>query len=327
MRRLTRSTASVFGTALVAAGLLAGPATAQTWPSQPVKFMVGTPPGGLTDILARSLQEPLSKGLGQPVIVENKPGASGMIAAEQLAKAPKDGHTISMMFSSWSSMPAMGAKLNFDPGKDLAPVALIGQIPLLIAAHPSLPAKTLKELVDYAKANPGKLSYGTPGVGLAQHFSGELLKQKAGIDMVHVPYKGAAPVNQDLVGGQILVGIISPASALSLIEAGRIRPIAVTGAARVPSLPDVPTVAESGYPDYDVTEWYGIAAPAGVDPAVIARLNKEIVAYFSTDDRQAWRKTVTMQGGLGDPASFATFLKADMKLRSDIAAAAKITLD
>lgn len=299
------------------------PAAAQEWPTRPVRILVGAPPGGLTDILARMLQDPLTQAFGQPVVVENKPGGSGILAVETLVRERND-HQALIVVSSLASAPALGIRTPYDVARDVAPVTLIGRIPLLIAAHPSAGISNVQDLVRVAKARPGQLNYGTPGIGLAQHFSGELLKSMAGLDMVHVPYRGAGPVNNDLVGGQIPLAIVSPSSIKGFVDAGRARAVAVTGPTRLAMMPDVPTVAEAGVAGFAITEWYGVAMAAGAPPAAIARLNQTIRAFFSTPERTAWRDGVAMQGGLGTPQEFATFIREETAKLTEIARAANI---
>lgn len=305
------------------AGSFAAFAQDSSWPTRPIRILVGAPPGGLTDILARRIQDPLSAALGQPVTVENKPGAGGLIATTEMANST-DNHTISIIVSTHASSPALLPKMPFDPIKDVSPVVLLGRIPLAIAVNPSVKVTTLQELVAAAKAGPAKLNYGTPGNGLAQHFAGELLKLSAKIDMTHVPYRGAAPVINDLVGGQIQVGIVSPASIIPMMEAKRVNVIAVTGKKRLPRMPGVPTIAESGYPEFDVNEWYGVAAPATMPAPIVARINAEIVKIFATPERQAWLAEMTMQDGFGTPQDFADFVKAEIGRLGQIAKAANI---
>lgn len=303
--------------------VLTTPVAAQDWPSRPLRILVGAPPGGMTDILARMLQEPLAQALGQPVVVENRPGGSGIVAVETLVRERND-HQMLIVVSSLASTPALGIRTPYDAQRDVAPVTLIGRIPLLIAANPSANIGSIQDLIRVAKARPGRLDYGTPGVGLAQHFSGELLKSMAGIDIVHVPYRGAGPVNNDLIGGQIPLAIVSPASIKGFVDAGRARAVAVTGTARLSMFPNVPTVAESGIAGFEITEWYGVAMAAGAPPAAIARLNREVRAFFSTPERTAWRDSVAMQGGLGSPDEFGAFIRGETVKLTEIARAANI---
>lgn len=308
---------------LLASLIAVAPALAADWPVRPVKILVGFPPGGITDILARMLQEPLGQALGQPFVVENKPGGGGIAATETLVRERND-HQILIVVSSLSSAPAMKIPTAYDPVRDVAPVVLLGRIPLLIAANPSANIGTLEDLIRLAKQRPGTLSYGTPGVGLAQHFSGELLKFRASIDVVHVPYRGASPAINDLVGNQIPLAIVSPASVKSFVDTGRVRPIALTGTVRLPLMPNVPTVAESGLPGFEITEWYGVAMARDTAPAIVERLNAEIRKIFETPERKAWRESVALEGGLGTADEFKTFIAAEIRKLTEVAANANI---
>jgi tripartite-type tricarboxylate transporter receptor subunit TctC len=312
--------------AILAAAMLAmaTPAAAQEWPSRPLRLLVGAAPGGLTDILARRLQEPLSAALGQTVVVENRPGASGVIATETMVRS-NDGHTISMVVSTHASALAIQQRLSFDPVRDVAPVVLIGRIPLLIAVNPQVPATNLAESVALARGRAGNpLAYATPGIALAQHFTGESLALRAGITLTHVPYRGAAPAINDVVAGNVPIGIISPASAAPLVADNRLRAIALSGTDRIALLPGVPTVAEQGFPGFEVNEWYGVAAPAAQPAAQVARLNRAVVDIMTQPANRAWLDSMAMQGGLGSPADFAAFIQSEIARLTQVARAANI---
>jgi len=258
------------------APLLTTPAQAQSYPDRPIRLVIPFPPGGGTDIAARLVGEKLGAVLKQSVVPDNKPGANGVIASEFVARAAPDGYTLLVATgSSHAFAPALGVKLTFDPIKDFAPVALIGQFPTVLVVNPAVPAKTMREFVDYAKKNPGKINYGSAGNGSTNHFLGELVKQVAGIDMVHVPYKGSGPASADLLGGQIQVMVDSVAAAKGNIEAGKLRALGVTTTQRVAQLPDVPTLKEAGY-DIEYAGWVVIMAPAGTPGDVLAKLNGAI---------------------------------------------------
>jgi len=247
------------------------------WPQKPIRFIVSFPPGGSSDLVARALAPRLAERLGQPLLVENRPGAGGNIGVDLVAKAPPDGHTLGLAAAGALTInPSLYPGMPFDPQKDLAPVSLLAMIPIVIVAHPSLGANSLREMLELARARPGQISFGTTGAGSSMHLAGELLEMMASVRMVHVPYKGSAPAAADLAGGQLPLAIVDLTSALPHIRAGRIRALAVTGAARAVSAPEIPTVAESGLPGFDATGWFGAVAPAGVPPAVITRLNAEI---------------------------------------------------
>jgi len=254
---------------LLCLALLACPAMAQS-----VRFVVGFTPGGPSDILARALGAKLSETLGQPVVVENRPGAGGNLAAEVVAKSPPDGNTWLLGNNSiLATNQALYSHLGYDPVKDFAPVALVAIQPNILVVHPSVPAHSVKELIAYARANPGKLNYASTGAGVAAHLSAELFKAMAGVDMVHVPYKGAQPALTDVIAGQCQLMFATSASVIPYIKAGRLRALAVTTAQRSPSLPDLPTVAEAGVPGFESITWHGVVVPSATPPAMVERLN------------------------------------------------------
>jgi tripartite-type tricarboxylate transporter receptor subunit TctC len=252
-------------------------AQAQNWPERPIRLLVGFPPGGSTDLAARALGERLSATLGQPIVVENKPGASGNIAAEQVARSAPDGYTLFMAATSFATAPAFFDKLPWDPVKDFAPISLVATVPIIAVVHPSVPAKTPKELIAYSKANPGKLNMASPGATTLTRLSGEMFKQVAGIDWVTVHYKGGAPAMQDLLGGTAQIMFANISDVISQVKAGKLTAIAVTTPKRSAVVPDVPTLAESGYPDFSFATWQAVVGPAGLPREIVQRLNAEIV--------------------------------------------------
>jgi tripartite-type tricarboxylate transporter receptor subunit TctC len=258
--------------------LAAAPVHAQDWPSKPVHVVVPYPPGGGHDFTTRVVAQRLSEVLKQSFIVENRTGASGTIGTQYVAKSPADGYTFVVSSPAETVVgPFAGLKIPYDWEKDLAPVTVIGETPLAIAIHPSVPAKTIRELLDYAKHNPGKLSYGTPGSGSSMHFAGESLKALAGVFIVHIPYRGAAPAVSDLLGGQVPMGITGLPPVVGPHNAGKIRIVAVTSAKRSSALPDIPAMAElPGFAGYNFTNWQGIFMAAGSPPAAIERLAAEV---------------------------------------------------
>jgi tripartite-type tricarboxylate transporter receptor subunit TctC len=266
--------------------LAAAPALAQApFPSRPVTMVVGFAPGGGTDTVARILAKSVGEGLGQQVVVENKAGAGGNIATDFVAKAPADGHTILLgNVGSLTVAPHLVAKLPYDPLKDLAPITMAVVFSNVLVVHPSVPAGTLAEFVKLAREKPGTLTYGTSGIGGAGHLAGELLRIMAGIDIVHVPYKGGGPAVQGLLGGQVSAGFLTPVSAGPHLKAGKARALATTGPARDPFMAEVPTVAESGYAGYEATNWYAYVAPARTPRDVLERLNREIVRALGASD-------------------------------------------
>ncbi len=265
---------------LLAAFVLCGAtglAFAQAWPVKPIRIMVSYAPGGVTDIIARLIAQPLGDALGQSVLVENRPGASGVIGTEIVAKSPPDGYTLLMFVDGNSMLPVAVKGLRHDPVKSFAQVTLLGRGSLVLVAHPTFAPNTLKELIQYAKGNPGELSFATPGRSGPQHLAFESIKTLGGFRAQHIPYKGGGQAIVDVVAGQVKVGMLGMAPALPHIKAGKLKAIAVTGRERAPALPDVPTVAESGFPGFEVTQWQGLVAPAGTPAAVIGRLHTEIV--------------------------------------------------
>ena len=264
---------------LAAVALVATEAMAQTaFPTRPVTLIVGFAPGGGTDIAARIVAKQLAADLGQQVIVENRPGAGGNIATEVVARATPDGHTIALAsIGSLAVAPYLVAKLPYDPRRDLAPLTKGVSFANVLVVHPSVPATTIAEFVALARAKPGAIGYATSGIGSAGHLSGELFRQLAKIDIVHVPYKGGGPAMTDLLGGQVLASFASAPSALPHVKSGKIRALATTGATRSAFLPDVPTIAESGFPGYDSTNWYAFVAPGRIPRELVDRLNRDLV--------------------------------------------------
>ena len=264
---------------LLALSLVAfcGAANAQDYPTKPIKFVVPYPPGGGTDVVARIVNEPLATALGQPIVIDNRGGAAGNLGTDIVAKAPADGYTILFTLSSHTINPKLYEKLPFDVERDFVPVSLVALIPQIVVVNPSVPITNVKELIAYAKANPGKLNYASVGIGSPAHVAGELFKLKTGVDMVHVPYKGGGPAITDTIGGQVQLAIVSMPAALQHVKSGRLRAIAVASAKRSASAPDVPTIAEAGVPDYAVESWYGALAPARTPPAIVAKLNAAFV--------------------------------------------------
>ena len=269
-------------TAAIAASLLGLPLTAaaQAWPAKPVRMVIPFPAGGATDIIGRTIAQKLGAALGQQVVVDNKPGAGGTIGADMVAKAPADGYTILMATSSTHSIgPALNPKMPYDAFKDFAPVAHVANAPSVLVVGSSSPAATAQDLVKLLKANPGKYNFGSSGIGTYPHLAAEMFKWRAGgLFVVHIPYRGTGLVVTDLIAGQIAFLMDSIVSAQTHIAAGRVRPLAVSGSARSASLPTVPTFAEQGVPGMDFSNWFGVFAPAGTPPDIVARLNRELNA-------------------------------------------------
>ena len=264
-----------------------GPALAQDYPTKPVRLVVPNPPGGTTDILSRLVAEELTKTWPHPVVVEYKSGGAGYSGADFAAKSDPDGYTIIMQPASHATGPSIYKDLPYDPIADFAPVTLVASVPNVLIVNPDVPANSVEELIALAKSKPGELNFGSGGVGAITHLSGELFKQSTGVEMVHIPYAGSAPAITDLLGGQIEMMFENLPGAMGHIQAGRLRPLAVTSPERAVALPDVPTVAEAGVPGYEAVSWFGILAPAGTPEEIIDKLNTDIVAVIKKPEIQA----------------------------------------
>ena len=290
-------------------------AQADKWPVKPIRLVVPFAPGGSSEIIARSLAARLSKALGQQVYVENKPGGAGNVAMEDVKRAPGDGYTLILgHVGTLAVNPALfGTALPYDPVKDFVPVSMVASVPNVIAVNPDVPARTLADFVKLAKAQPGKLNYGSAGNGSAGHLAMEYFKMQAKIDIVHVPYKGTGPMLTDLLGGLTQATFNGVPPIAGQIKAGKLRPLAVGTAHRIATMPDVPTIAESGYPGFETSQWYGILAPAGTPRGIVDHLQREIAA--ATKDAAAMQR-VTEDGGIlvgNTPAEFATFIANEQK--------------
>ena len=306
MKNTIRLATAVFAVAL----LYSAGAGAQAWPSKPIRLMVPFPPGGSTDIVARIVAQKLSEKLGQSIVIENRGGAGGTIGTAVVAKAAADGYTLGVASTSTHVVaPGVYAKLDYDPVKDFSPVGLMAVSPYLLVVTPSVPAKTLHELVALAKKQPGKLNYASAGVGSTTHLAMEMLKYASGTFMLHIPYNGNGPAGTALIAGQVEVLFGSLPALLPHAKSGRARALAVGTPKRSPSLPDVPTVAESGYPGFDASLWLAIMAPAGTPQPIIERLNREIVAVVgAADTREAFDKAGT-EPLTGTPADLAAMIR------------------
>ena len=302
-------------------------ASAQGWPDRPVKLLVGFPPGGSTDLAARALGDKLSQALGQPVVVENRAGASGNIAAEQVARAAPDGYTLYMAPTSFATAPAFFAKLSWDPVKDFTPISLVATLPIIAVTHPSVPAKTVKELVAHSKANPGKLNMASPGATTLTRLTGERFKQLAGIEWVTVHYKGGAPAMQDLLGGTAQIMFANISDVITQVKAGKLNAIAVTTPRRSPSLPEVPTFAESGYPEYAFMTWQAVVGPAGMPKPVVQRLNSEIVRIMATPEIKERFASFGTDAASSTPEELGRFLAAEKEKIARVAASVGVKPD
>lgn len=314
-----------------AALLLTIPALAaaqDAFPSRPLTFVATAPAGGGIDFLARLISEPLSKALGQNVVVDNKPGASGGIGSQYVARAKPDGYTLLITYSGFHvGTPNLFKNQQWDPLKDFSAVSMIATSPQVIVVRPSLPVHSLGELIEYAKKNPGKLNYASSGHGSVGHVAAELFKQVTATDMVHVPYKGASTVIPGLMGGQVDLYIETPGGLTQQIKSGALRAIAVTGKARLASLPEVPTVGEAGLPNYSLDSWFAIYAPAGTPAAVVARLNAEVNMVVSDPAVKQRLNDVGLQVELMTPPQLAQYTRADLQNWKKIVTETRISAD
>ncbi len=305
----------------------AWPVAAQPFPNKPVKLMVGASPGGGTDIVARMLGKELAETMKQPFVVDNKPGASNTIAADITAKSPADGYTLLVATTTGQAIAPHLMKLSFDPLKDLTPVALVMVVPNVLIVGPAVTAKDVKELVSQMKAKPGTFNYASSGSGSTQHLAGEAFKKLAGVQMTHIPYKGSSQAHLDLISGNAQLMFDTTSSAIGQIKGGKVRALAVTSAKRSPELPDVPTLAEAGFPGLEMTTWYGVFAPAGTPKDVVARLNAEIMKAL-----QAPEVKTRIAGLAGEPGTltieqFAALNRADSERYGKLVREAAIKLD
>jgi tripartite-type tricarboxylate transporter receptor subunit TctC len=296
----------------VCAAVIAAPVRAQTYPSKPIRFVLPFPAGGPTDLLGRIMGQKLAAQLGQPVVPENRPGAGGNVGTEYGAKQAPDGYTIVLASPSLSISPSLYKKLGYDPVKDFTSISMVAQIPNVLLVHPSVPVKTLKELVALAKANPGKLNFGSGGLGTSNHLGSELFKSLAGVNMVHIPYKGSNEAMVGMMGGHVDMVVIGVPPTLPHIKAGRVRPLAVLAAERLPYLPNVPTAKEAGIPNYEVTTWYDLIVPAGTPRDIITRLNAEWVKLAGETDTQEKMRTAGFEPMSSTPEQANDFVKAEI---------------
>ncbi len=301
---------------IIATGALAQGAaerTAQAYPARPIHLVVPFPPGGSTDILARALALKLAEGFAQAVIIDNRPGAGGSIGAEAAARAAPDGHTIMMgHLGTLAVNPAIYKNLPYDPVKSFAPVALMAMVPSVLVVNPQVPAQSAAELVAYARANPGKLTYGSAGSGSTSHLTTEYFKLATGTDILHVPYKGIGPMLTDLISGQLSLGINGAPAVMAHVNSGRLRALAVTGAKRLPSLPRSPTLDEAGVKGFDASGWYGIVAPAGTPAEIVLRLNSEIRRIMQTPELRARLDAEGAIPAAGSPQEFGAFIASEI---------------
>jgi tripartite-type tricarboxylate transporter receptor subunit TctC len=313
---------------LIALAALAGPVAGQSYPVKPIRMIIGFPPGGGTDIVGRIVGQRLSEVLGQQILPDNRGGASGQIAAELTAKAPPDGYTVMMAhIAAISILPTLIARLPYDPQRDFAPITLVAIGPNFLVVHPSVPAKSVKELVALAKARPGQLHYASPGAGTVQHLAAELFKLQAKVDMLHVPYKGSGQSIVDLIAGHVHLNFDSVPPVLPHVRSGRLRALAVTSEKRFSILPDIPTVNESGVPGFDLSTWWGLVAPAAVSKDIIARLQAETVKVLR---EPGVKEKIAFAGAdtVGNTADeFTAFIRNERAKYARIVREAKIKLE
>jgi tripartite-type tricarboxylate transporter receptor subunit TctC len=320
---------NLFAAALLAgiAAVAAGSAVGQDYPSRTIRILVSTAPGGLLDILPRILGQKITEATGQPVVVENRLGGNGAVAGDAVARAPADGYTLMMGFHGINAMlPHMTGKLAFDPAKDFVPVVFMLTVPNILVVNPSVSVNSLQELIDYARANPGRLTYASQGVGSTGHVAGELFKQLAGVDIAHVPYRGAPLAAQDVIAGQVSMMFDVVTLAAEPVKAGKMRALGVAAKERVSVLAEVPTLAAAGLP-LEISAWFGLIAPAGTPPAVIAWLNREANKVFAAPDIQ---QRFTSQGAtlpLGPPEAFGAHIAAEYRKWGPVIRQAGIRID
>ena len=295
-----------------ALALHAAVALAQAWPSKPVRIVNGFAAGGPSDLLSRAVAEKLQAAWGQPVLVEARTGANGNIAMEYVAKAPADGYTLlTIPAGNAVVLPHLNAKLPYDPLKDFAPITMLGTVPNVLVVGPQVPAKDLKELVALAKSQPGRLSFASPGVGATPHMAGELLKAVAGLDMLHVPYKGTTPAIADVMGGQVTMFFSQMSNALPLARQGKVRALGVASLQRHPAVPDIPTIAEQGYPGFEATAWYGLVGPAALPGDIVARVAADATKALQMPDVRERLAALGVDPVGGTPKEFDQRLRAE----------------
>ncbi len=306
----------------------ARPARAQSYPSKPIRLIVPFSPGGPADVMGRIVTQPMSVALGQSFIFENRPGAGGTIGARMAAQADPDGYTL--MLANTSTLiiaPAVYRNADYDPVKNFAPIAAFGTTSNLLVVHPSVPARTVMEFVALAKAKPGALSYATPGIGTPPHLIGEMFKLKTGIDIVHIPYKGGGQAVGDVVAGQVPMTFENPSVSLPLVRAGQVRALASTSETRNPEAPDIPTMLESGIPDFVSVSFTGLAAPVGTPPAIVAKLNAAVNDSLNSPQVRAALAKLAVEPKVGSPADFAVFLARETEKWGAVVKAVNIRID
>jgi len=324
LHRLVRAACKLVA---ISACLLPVSLYAQTFPTQPVRIVVPFPAGGTTDILARLLATELALRWGQPVLVDNRAGASGTIFSEQLTRMPPDGYTLMLTATHHVINPGLYRALKYETRTDFTPIAQVAAVPNVLVVHPSFPAKTVQDLITYTKANPGKVNFGSTGIGGANHLSGELFKSMAAIEMVHIPYKGGAPALNDLLGGQITVMFDSVPAVLQHIQVGNLRALGVTSATRSAALPDIPTIDEAGVTGFEATSWFGLYAPGGMSQVLANKLSIDVLTALQADRLQnAFAQRGAAPGTMSQP-QFAAFVDAEITKWSNVIRTANVTIE
>jgi len=320
---------SLCGALLVPAALmLACPAQAQTYPAKPIRLMVPFPPAGPADIMSRVVGTRLAEGLGQRVVIENQSGGGGTIAAEAAARAPADGYTLVIgSLSTLVTNPILNPNIGYDPVKSFSPVSLMAVAPSMLLVNAQVPANSLRELIELAKAKPGTLNFGSNGTGTLPHLAGELFKSMTGVDIVHVPYKGAAAAANDLMAGQIQLVFIVPSGLQQHVRSGKLRALAAASAKRIAAFPEVPTSAEAGLPGFETYTWFGLAAPQGIPAAIVARLNAEVARALVLKEVQEILLKQGLEAGATTPEQFAKFIVSETAKWSKIIKSAGIKLE
>ncbi len=313
---------------ILIAGIAAGAAHAQNFPSKPIRMIVPFTPSGSTDVIARVIAQKIGETMGVQVIIDNRPGAGGNIGVELAAKSPPDGYTLVMgHIGTMAVNPSLYKRLPYDPLRDFAPVALVALVPNLLAVHPALPVKNVKELIALARANPGKLNYGSSGAGGTPYLACEYFKLAAKLDITHVPYKGAAPMAADLAGGQVEMTITGIPSLLPFVKANRVRVLAVTTAQRIAFMPEVPTVAEAALPGFEAISWYGVLAPAATPKEIVARINREIGKAVANPDTAERLAAEGANPSAGSPEQFGSFIRSEILRWGKVIKATGTTID
>jgi tripartite-type tricarboxylate transporter receptor subunit TctC len=313
--------------ALLFSFLIANAFGQDAWPSRPIRFILPFPPGGGTDILGRMIAERLSANLGQPVVTENRGGAGGNVGAEAAARSAPDGYTIVLVAPSLAISPTLYSKINYDPVKDFAPISLVATVPNLMITQPSLPVQNLQEFIAHAKSKPGDLNFGSGGAGTSNHLAGELFNLVAGTKLVHIPYKGVNLAMQDVLSGNVHLVFIGTPAATPHVKAGKLRALAVVAPQRSAALPEVPTVAEAGLREFEVTTWYGVLAPAGTPRPVINRVNAELVKIMHSPELKEKLAATGTDPLTSTPEEFAAYIKSEIAKWGDVIRKAGVKAD